>query len=339
PGRGYLQVGNENIEMIQVAFSGAEYVGYNLYDEGELLDLTKYADRDVIWLDRLAEPTEPPKLFEVLVKEMERVARVHSIPQKKPWPSPLPEYIGLNDPIPEPEYLHPDDIYELRRYLIQENDPLTLNPAVTGWDRGTKQAWDGLNWKDDAMSAVVGLIDDPGNARQHLLKMELRRGHVALFGASGWGKTTFLRSLALSLAATHSPEELHIYILDFGGRNLEVMRDLPHVGAIIMPDEEERVLRLLRKLDSLLEERKQILSQAQASSLFSYNLSHTPLPAILVMIDNFAEFRENFENAIPLLTSLIREGLSNGLHFVVTGEQTNTIPGRMFSLFTERLTP
>lgn len=339
PGRGYLQVGNENIEMIQVAFSGADYADYNMMDEGEQgIDLNKYKERDVIWVGRLTEETEPPKLFEVLVKEMERIARVHSKPQKKPWPSPLRKYIGLNDPIPEPEYLHPDDKYELERQLLNPNDTLTFNPALTAWDKGLKQHWDGINWRDDAMRAVVGLIDDPGNARQLMLRLEMRRGHAALFGASGWGKTTFLRSLAMSLASTHSPEELHIYVLDFGGRNLEVLRELPHVGAIITPDEEERVLRLLRKLDSLLEERKQIFSQAQASSLFSYNTANNPLPAILVMIDNFAEFRDNFENSIPLLTSLVREGLSNGLHFIVTGEQSNAIPGRLFSLFTERLT-
>jgi DNA segregation ATPase FtsK/SpoIIIE, S-DNA-T family len=340
PGRGYLQIGNENIEMIQVAYSGAEYLGYDLGKDDEI-DLRRYADRDVIWIDRLQEPKEPPKLFEVLVAEMNRLADTHSKLQKKPWPSPLPAYIGLADPIPEVEYLHPEDIEYLSGEPDQtDEDTLRINAAVHHWLNGSRDQWDRVDWRNRAMRAVMGLIDDPSNAQQRTLTLNLRRGHTALFGASGWGKTTFLRALVLSLAATHSPEELHVYILDFGGRALEVLRNLPHVGAIILPDEEERVDRLLRRLDAELENRKQFLSQAQANSVFSYNAQteNKPLPAILVIVDNFAEFRENFDTRMPLLTSLVREGLANGLHFVVTGEQTNTIPNRLFSLFTERLT-
>jgi len=340
PGRGYLQVGNENIELIQVAYSGAEYLGYDL-GKDDVIDLKRYADRDVIWIDRLQEPKEPPKLFEVLVAEMDRLSQLHSMPQKKPWPSPLPSYIALADPIPEIEYLHPEDI----EYLTGEpdhlaGDVLRINPAVQNWVNGSRRGWNTVDWRNRAVRAEMGLIDDPSNAQQRTLTMNLRRGHTALFGASGWGKTTFLRSLVLSLSATHSPEELHVYVLDFGGRALEVMRNLPHVGAIILPDEEERVDRLLRRLDAELENRKQFLSQAQANSVYSYNAQSgsKPLPAILVIVDNFSEFRENFDTRMPLLTSLVREGLSNGLHFIVTGEQTNAIPNRLFSLFTERLT-
>jgi DNA segregation ATPase FtsK/SpoIIIE, S-DNA-T family len=339
PGRGYLQIGNENIELIQVAYSGAEYIGYDL-GKDEAIDLKRYADRDVIWVDRLSEPKEPPKLFEVLVAEMDRLSKLHSSPQKKPWPSPLPNYIGLGDPIPEIEYLHPEDIDYLTTHPdhTDEDEPLRINAAMQNWLNGSRTTWSGVDWRNRAMRAVVGLIDDPGNAQQRALTLNLRRGHGALFGASGWGKTTFLRTVVMSLATIHSPEELHVYILDFGGRALEVLRELPHVGAIVTPDEEERVDRLLRFLDDQLEFRKQFLSQAQASSVFSYNAQNPdkPLPSILVLIDNFAELRENFESRLSVLTSLVREGLSNGVHFMVTGEQSNAIPNRMFSLFTER---
>jgi DNA segregation ATPase FtsK/SpoIIIE-like protein len=340
PGRGYLQVGNENIEMIQVAYSGAEYTGYDLGKDDEV-DFKRYIDRDVIWVDRLQEPKEPPKLFEVLVAEMDRLAKLHTVPQKKPWPSPLPAYIGLADPIPEIEYLNPEDLDYLSSAEGQsEHEPLRINAAMHGWMDGSRQGWGQVDWRNRAVRAPMGMIDDPSNAEQRCLIVNLRRGHMVLFGSSGWGKTTFLRSLTLSLAATHSPEELHVYILDFGGRALEVLRNLPHVGAIITPDEEERVDRLLRRLDAELENRKQFLSQMQTTSVYSYNAQpgNKPLPAILILLDNFSEFRENFEERVPLLTSLVREGLANGLHFVVTGEQTNAIPNRLYSLFTERMT-
>src|SRR5439155_3016397 len=115
-----------------------------------------------------------------------------------------------------------------------------------------------------------------------------------LIGASGWGKTTFLRTLITSLVATHSPDELNIYMLDFGGRGLDVLTTLPHVGASIAPSEEERVQRLLRKLSNILEERKAVFSQARADNLLVYNADNPDkiMPAILVVIDNFAQFKE-----------------------------------------------
>jgi S-DNA-T family DNA segregation ATPase FtsK/SpoIIIE len=105
--------------------------------------------------------------------------------------------------------------------------------------------------------------------------------------ASGWGKTTFMRTLVTSLAATHSPAEFHAHILDFGGRNLEVLRALPHVGTVIMPDErgyEERVQQLLRELNDIADERKRLFSEAGASTLYDYNYNHpdNPLPGVIV---------------------------------------------------------
>ena len=86
-----------------------------------------------------------------------------------------------------------------------------------------------------------------------------------------------MRTLIVSLAATHSPDEFHAHILDLGGRNLEVLRALPHVGTIIMPDErgyEERVQQILRELNDIVDERKRLFSEAGISTLYEYNNSH-----------------------------------------------------------------
>lgn len=370
PGRGYLQIGNENIELIQIAFSGDDYRDAEMADATQL-DWHKYREQDVIWPKRIRseERSELPKLFEVLVERMEQLTAGRA-KQYKPWPDPLPKRLLLNGSVPEEaKYLMVEDRDFLRlqaaRYASEKDkttERLLLNPAQARWLEHVQHyrlhaaeiqtgdappaVWQTLSdtdWSDQrvAMAPVVGMIDDPENARQQLLQLALRDGHVVLFGAAGWGKTTFLKSLILSLAATHNPAELHIYILDFGGRTLEALENLPHVGAIIRPDEEERVNRLLRKLDSILEERKEIFSRAQVNSFYSYNSynhqSGKALPAILVVIDNFAEFRSNYENQLPDLAALVREGLSNGMHFVVTGDQTNVL-GKLYGQFAQRLT-
>ena len=324
PGRAYLQVGNENIELMQVARAGGPYTGPQIDSEPP-----------VIWLDRRktiaqARPSGPlqeaPALSDVLVELMHRTAEANEdiVAQKKPWPDPLPAYLPLSA-----DYIEGEDA----------RDPLLpLNPAVQAWTRGEGR-WQGVDWQTEAMRAPVGLIDNPIRAERLRLTLDLTRGHAVVFGASGWGKTTFLRTVITSLAAIHSPDELHIYIFDFGGRGLDVLDALPHRGASIMPSEEERVQRLLRRIEGILEERNRILSQARADNLSTYNANNPDhvLPAILFVIDNFAEFRENYENMLDSLIGIAREGRAYGVHLLVTAEQTNAIPGKLFSLFTERI--
>jgi len=116
---------------------------------------------------------------------------------------------------------------------------------------------------------------------------------------------------------------------------LSVFRDLPHLGALITPDEEERVVRLLRKLDRLLERRKALLSDTGADDLYSYNRANPQqaLQAVLVVIDNFAEFREAFDPLMPLLTSIARESRAYGIHFAVSAESPGALSGKLFGLF------
>lgn len=325
PGRAYIQVGNENVELIQVARAGGPYTGPEIDSEPPVIWLNR--PRSEAQGRRAGPLEEAPALSDVLVEMMYRLSQENPdvAKQKKPWPDPLPAQLPL-----DAEYLGSE----------QERNPLLpLNPAVRAWMRG-EGGWHGIDWLEEGMRAPVGLIDRPIRAEQIPLVLDLTRGHAAIFGASGWGKTTFLRTLITSLAVTHSPDEMHVYILDFGGRGLDVLEALPHRGASIMPSEEERVERLLRKLERTLEARNTLLSQARADSLSSYNASHPEniQPAILFVIDNFAEFRENFENLLPKLIGIAREGRAYGVHLVVTAEQTNAIPGKLFSLITERLT-
>jgi hypothetical protein len=50
---------------------------------------------------------------------------------------------------------------------------------------------------------------------------------MLIAGASGTGKSAFLRTIITSLALTHSPAQLHLYLIDFGGQALRVFEKLP----------------------------------------------------------------------------------------------------------------
>ncbi len=353
PGRGYLQIGNEEIEMIQSAYTGEKYI-----------DPDQSPRAKVVWPERPgggydpAEDQEPPELYKAIVASLDEMARENGIEkQRAPWPDFLPFRLSLSellvtkDPkakaITSEEYLADVDKIMLGR---EPDETLTLNPSVNKWLNGENGWLDRHDWDKYAMRPVVGLVDNPYAASQMPLVMDLPRGHVAIFGASGWGKTTFIRSLVVSLTATHSPDHLWVYVLDLGGRNLGVLEDLPHVGSVIIPDEEgyeERVEQLLRELDDMVEARKGILNNAGAPDVYKYNDAHpaNALPIVLVAIDNFIEFKETFddgndnvESVLDKFVALVRQAKPYGIHFVISVNRLSVLSNQLFSLFTERIT-
>ena len=347
PGRGYLQIGNENIELIQTAYTGGDYKGPQ----------EENIAQNVIWLDRPRKSAglksaEPPKLYDVIVDMLASTALEESRPQWRPWPAFLPQQVGANmltlqTPL-DTAYMGEEDI-ELLRAGDDEVIPVSAREERTGglslneragslWEDGFK--WEGINWGKNAMSPLIGLVDNPYRASQKPLKVNFPGGHVVIFGASGRGKTTFLRTIITSLVLTHSPDELHIYILDFGGRAMMMLRDLPHVGAVIASEEDERVMRVLRRVNDFVNTRQLLFSEARVNSLDSYNLAHPEkkLPAVLVVMDNFSEFKEYYENLMSPLISLIRESRAYGVHFLISADLPNALTGKLYNLITERYT-
>jgi len=310
PGRGYIQTEAYRTELIQIAHMFPQSSYTNSPSSGEEV----FDPEDTAEIP-LFEETSLVSVCDILVNHMNQIVREYSREitiLSKPWPDQLPRRMFLED----------------------------LEPRLTDWlsdDPHTGQ-WYGIDWQNSGMTAVIGLIDRPAAAQQYPFEMDLSRGHLAVFGASGWGKTTLLRTVITSLVSTHSPEELHIYVLDFGGPGLGMFRVLPHMGTIIGPFDTERVQRLLRRLQEELEQRKIFLGQAARENLKSYNAwTDNPLPALLLVIDNFAEFRENYPDDVDGLTALAREGRAFGLHIIISAEQTGVLPAKLYNQLTLRL--
>lgn len=337
PGRAILQIGNEVPEELQIGYAGGTYS-------------QERKNPLVIWHNRPAPndfDEELPKLYEVVTNTISDLACEHSLPQTKPWPNPL-QLFSLHTPI-DTTYMPPNWSKRLNTWqnktTVKQQVPdhigqkIALNPFIESW-MNDRADWPVENWYDPTvMQPTIGLIDNPTQAQQTPLNLDLTNGHAALFGAPGWGKTTFLKTTITYLATTHSPNMLHIYILDFGDRHLKTFNQLPHVGAVITVDEEERVQRFLRMMHKLLETRRRLLSESGLSDIYSYNKVHpeSAVPVILVAIDNFAQFKEGYEELLPSISALVRETLSCGIHFIITADAPGSLSGRLFNSITSRL--
>lgn len=345
PGRAYLQVGKETPNLLQVARAGGPYTPPSLHEDKAI----KFDVTMSIKMDKSLEETK--SIVDLIVAETIRFAGEHSEPQYKPWPDPLPTILPLN---------HPVDAKHLVTHRKKLDNKIVIHPILRAWmlfkSADSRTAQDHIsNWRNSAtikwqvddlddtqsiqypLQAPIGLIDLPNHAKQHIFTMDLTEGPIVIFGAGGWGKTTFLKTLLLSLAATHSPDNLWVYALDFTRGSLGDLALLPHMETAIDAMESARVERLLRILATTLDERTNKIREF--GSLVHYN-AHNPdntLPAVVVAINNFAEFKESYENHLDLLTTLIRDGRALGLYFVITADQVSAVPSKIYNLCTQRL--
>jgi S-DNA-T family DNA segregation ATPase FtsK/SpoIIIE len=185
----------------------------------------------------------------------------------------------------------------------------------------------------DREAAAFGLVDEPAAQSQRPLEFHpAREGSLLVYGTTGSGKTTLLRTLAVALARRLTPDELHVYGLDFATRGLEPLRVLPHCAAIIPGDDEELVARLFALLQRTLAERKDAVAARSAATA----------PRILVLLDGYAAFvtafdRVNGGELVEALPRLVADGRSLGLHFAIAADRRGAVRSALAGSVESRL--
>ncbi|MCL1906434.1 MAG: FtsK/SpoIIIE domain-containing protein [Propionibacteriaceae bacterium] len=199
---------------------------------------------------------------------------------------------------------------------------------------------------DSGQKLVLGMIDDPASQAQHLHAYDPEQdGVLAVIGTSGSGKSGVLRTLAVGAALQLHLTRTEVYGLDFGGAGLAMLETLPNVGEIIEGSDHERVARLLTRLAGILDERTPRFAAVRASSLTQYWSASGERndSRILLLVDGFGAFRESYDNQtgfakyVRIMTRLVTEGRSVGIHVIVTADRPSVIPSSMASSIQRRL--
>jgi DNA segregation ATPase FtsK/SpoIIIE, S-DNA-T family len=198
---------------------------------------------------------------------------------------------------------------------------------------------------DDVPPLAYGLTDLPSAQSRSVLALDLvRGGHLYVAGSARSGRSTVLRTLAGSLAATCGPADVHLYAIDCGANALLPLVALPHCGAVVTRDQTERIERLLARLHAEVGRRQQILAATGFSSLAEQRTATAPserLPWMLLMLDRWEGFVAAFENydygrLVDSLLRLLREGAAVGLRAVFTGDRSG-LAGQVSTVFDDRL--
>jgi S-DNA-T family DNA segregation ATPase FtsK/SpoIIIE len=183
----------------------------------------------------------------------------------------------------------------------------------------------------------VGLVDRPYQQRRDPLVIDLAggSGHLAVVGGPRTGKSTALATAVLGLALTHTPDELGVHVLDFGGGALLPLAGLPHVGTVAARQETDLVRRTVAELTAVLARRERLFREAGIASVEEFRARRAagahpgePCTDLLLVVDGYLTLRGEFDDLEARLLPLAAQGLSYGLHLAVSATRWSELrPG------------
>lgn len=177
-------------------------------------------------------------------------------------------------------------------------------------------------------------LDDAGQPVHLDLKESAQQGmgpHGICVGATGSGKSEMLRTLILSLALGHSPEDLSLILVDYkGGAAFAPFQGLPHLAGLIdnLADDPQLTVRARASLQGEVVRRQQLLKDADSSpSITHYRQLREerpelpPMPHLFVVIDEFGELLTAEPDFIDLFLQIGRIGRSIGVHLLLSSQR------------------
>ena len=186
-------------------------------------------------------------------------------------------------------------------------------------------------WHEDSRREIDVSLGRAGATKlQHVMLGKGTSQHMLVAGKTGSGKSTFLHALITNIALHYSPEEVRFYLIDFK-KGVEFKHyascRLPHADVIAIESDREFGVSALQRLDAVLQERGELFRRHGVQDIAGYRTANpdTPLPRILLVVDEFQEFfiedDKLSQSASLLLDRLVRQGRAFGIH-VVLGSQT-----------------
>ncbi|MFC9661382.1 type VII secretion protein EccCa [Nocardia sp. NPDC127606] len=252
----------------------------------------------------VAEEGVPDSLLDVVVKRLNG----HGRPAHEVWLPPLEESPTADMLLPDPDWRSPVNRHG--------------------------QLW-----------MPIGVIDKPYEQRRDVLTINLAGalGNTAVVGGPQSGKSTTLRTIIMAAAATHTPEQVQFYCLDFGGGSMAGLVGIPHVGSVAGRLDGDRVRRTVAELTTLMRQREERFAELGIESMVEFRrrkfsafearqingttaAANDPLAAdrfgdVFLVIDGWGAIREEFDLLEAQINAIAAQGLSFGIHLMIAASR------------------
>lgn len=178
----------------------------------------------------------------------------------------------------------------------------------------------------DAVTVPFAVEDRPGEQRQVAIALRLGAGNVGFAGGRSSGKSTALRTIAAACALGHSPDDLHLHVIDFSpAPALRTLSALPHCGTVVTRSQPYVAERLLARLREEVQHRSQLIARHASHSFADLRATLGPdaPPFIVVLVDGWdaivSEASHGRDQLRDGLLALAEDGPPLGVQLVISG--------------------
>ncbi|MBQ7850516.1 MAG: type VII secretion protein EssC [Clostridia bacterium] len=183
----------------------------------------------------------------------------------------------------------------------------------------------------EGLQAVIGL---KSGARPFVLDIsdKAHGPHGLVAGTTGSGKSVMLQTYILSLALNYHPDEVQFVLIDYkGGGTTNVFRELPHVAGLVdNTDAQSTILRALKSLAGEVSRREKIFTRLGLTHINEYireygnDPDEPTLAHIIIVIDEFAQLKNEQEGFMKELVRIAAVGRTLGLHLILATQRPSS---------------
>ncbi len=150
--------------------------------------------------------------------------------------------------------------------------------------------------------------------------------HTLIAGGTGSGKSVLMRNMILDIAATNTPEQAQIYIVDPKmGVDYGSLRNLPHLARPIVSDQKESI-ETFDEVIAEMERRYKLFAEAGNENLQDYNVNHpdNKLPVIWLIHDELPQVMTDKEYNLamtPKMKVLATKARAAGIFLILLAQR------------------
>lgn len=174
--------------------------------------------------------------------------------------------------------------------------------------------------RDNHLRAIVG----QGASDRFYLDLRSQGPHALVGGTTGAGKSEFLQSWVLGMAAGHSPTRVNFLFVDYkGGAAFADCIHLPHNVGLVTDLSPHLVKRALTSLTAELRRREHILNGKKAKDLLELERRNDPdcPPSLVIVVDEFAALVTEVPEFVDGVVNIAQRGRSLGLHLILATQR------------------
>lgn len=298
PGRFYLQVGyNELFLLAQSGYAGAEYKPSDFTVE----DL----DNSVVFIDNVGQ----------VIKETAPEKPASNVNANGDQLSNILKYVCN---LAARQKLKAEDLW-----LPSIPEDIYIDKLIQKY-----------NFSSTNICAILGEYDDPKNQKQNILTLELNDdSNTMIYGKNISDRDMFLNAFIYSLCVRYSPEQLNMYVMDFGSETLRAFSSFPQVGDVMLVNDSEKVTKTFSVINEMIIERKKMFVEYNGDYFYYITHSDKKLPLLLFIIHNYEGFSENFGGYSEELIRYARDGRRYGIILIITAGSSRGIGNRFLRNF------